>query len=1079
MIKRQGEGVRETFTVRKQSFGVGVERTFPLHSPKIERIEVAARGDVRRAKLYYLRGRVGKRARVRERRYTGPEEVVEAGLLHDPAAEAAAAAADGEVPRRRGRRQALAEAADGGADRAAATSRRAAAAERGRGHRGRGAADDREVSGGSAARQPAARSSSSSSSSPSRSGSRSASRRSSSSRTGSRRESMVPTLEIGQRVLVNRIGARFTDPNVGDVVVFHPPAGAEGDNACGGGTPPAGQACARRRPSSADVNFIKRVVAGPGDRIAIDDGHVILNGKRQKEPFARPCGGGEGCDYPQRDHRFRAGHYFMMGDNRGSSDDSRFWGPVPSNWIIGGAFATYWPPKPHRAPLRRGRRRRDRGTSARAQRAKRRALDRLAPVPVRPRARLPLRGRRRRGRARLPRRPARRGRGAVRPRGADPVATCARSPRSTTPSSTPPRRARRCTRACCARPRASRSPRAACAASTSAACTTPTSPRCATCLPASAATGCLCLSDGFPVPADGLRPAAGRRRGRDERRHRRRLGHRQGHARPLHAADGGALPGLGVRDPRRLLDARAPRRHRDATASRRCTGCRSSRWRTSSSRCSRAPVGATSSGAHVVAPPRARIRSPATARSVAPPGIRSPAERPARTTTPLGRLGEQLAAEHFGGSAAASLARSHRTRFGELDLVVADGDTLVFCEVKTCRPGAASRGTTCTTRKRSQVRRMASAWLTEVRDRPVLRRAAVRRDRRGRRRPRRARRARPPRGGVLMPRRASHASRSTASRRAASGSRPTSAAGLPAFTVVGLADKAVREARERVRAAIVNSGFEFPAKRITVNLAPAYLRKDGPGFDLPLAIAVLAASGQLAPEALAGCAVVGELSLDGERPAGRAARSRSPRRARRHGLARLVVPRARAREAALVAGARRARRGDAAGGGRGGSAGERGAGAGPRAPSRRADDGRGDGARPDRRPRPQRARPGARDRRGRRAQPLPARPAGHRQDHARPAAAVAPAAADAAEAIEVTRVHSIAGLHGGGGLVRAAPVPRAAPHDLRVRPGRRRRAAGAGRGDARAPRRPLPRRAVRVHRARRSRRCASRSRTAG
>jgi large subunit ribosomal protein L19 len=93
VIKRQGEGVRETFTVRKQSFGVGVERTFPLHSPKIERIEVAARGDVRRAKLYYLRGRVGKRARVRERRYTGPEEVVEAGLLHDPAAEAAAAEA--------------------------------------------------------------------------------------------------------------------------------------------------------------------------------------------------------------------------------------------------------------------------------------------------------------------------------------------------------------------------------------------------------------------------------------------------------------------------------------------------------------------------------------------------------------------------------------------------------------------------------------------------------------------------------------------------------------------------------------------------------------------------------------------------------------------------------------------------------------------------------------------------------------------------------------------------------------------------------------------------------------------------
>jgi len=85
VIKRQGHGARETFTVRKQSFGVGVERTFPLHSPKIERIEVAARGDVRRAKLYYLRDRVGKRARVRERRNMGPEEVVERELLYGEA----------------------------------------------------------------------------------------------------------------------------------------------------------------------------------------------------------------------------------------------------------------------------------------------------------------------------------------------------------------------------------------------------------------------------------------------------------------------------------------------------------------------------------------------------------------------------------------------------------------------------------------------------------------------------------------------------------------------------------------------------------------------------------------------------------------------------------------------------------------------------------------------------------------------------------------------------------------------------------------------------------------------------------
>jgi large subunit ribosomal protein L19 len=84
VIKRQGHGARETFTVRKQSFGVGVERTFPLHSPKIERIEIAARGDVRRAKLYYLRGRVGKRARVRERRSARPEVAVERELLYGP-----------------------------------------------------------------------------------------------------------------------------------------------------------------------------------------------------------------------------------------------------------------------------------------------------------------------------------------------------------------------------------------------------------------------------------------------------------------------------------------------------------------------------------------------------------------------------------------------------------------------------------------------------------------------------------------------------------------------------------------------------------------------------------------------------------------------------------------------------------------------------------------------------------------------------------------------------------------------------------------------------------------------------------
>ena len=110
-------------------------------------------------------------------------------------------------------------------------------------------------------------------------------------------ESMVPTLEVGQRVLVNRIGARFSDPDVGDVVVFHPPQGAETDNTCGSGPPPRGQACDRPTAEKADVNFIKRVVAGPGDRVAIVDGHVVLNGKPQKEPFIRDCGGGPGRSF--------------------------------------------------------------------------------------------------------------------------------------------------------------------------------------------------------------------------------------------------------------------------------------------------------------------------------------------------------------------------------------------------------------------------------------------------------------------------------------------------------------------------------------------------------------------------------------------------------------------------------------------------------------------------------------------------------------------------------------------------------------------------------------------------------------
>ena len=125
--------------------------------------------------------------------------------------------------------------------------------------------------------------------------------------------------------------------------------------------------------------------------------------------------------------------------------------------------------------------------------------------------------------------------------------------------------------------------------------------------------------------------------------------------------------------------------------------------------------------------------------------------------------------------------------------------------------------------------------------------------------------------------------------------------GLPVFTVVGLPDRAVRESRERVRAALLNSGLEFPLQRLTANLAPAHLHKAGPSFDLAIAVAVLAASGQLPIEELAGCAVSGELSLGGSlRPSFGAVAVAAGARAA--GYERLIVAVENAPEAALVEG---------------------------------------------------------------------------------------------------------------------------------------------------------------------------------
>ncbi len=160
--------------------------------------------------------------------------------------------------------------------------------------------------------------------------------------------SMLPTLHINQRVLVNRIGNNFTSPGVGDIIVFHPPKDyADGcaNRAQGNSQPTRGaaQACAVPEQQASSETFIKRVVGLPGDRIAISDGHVIRNGVPEKDPYIVPCGGDSDCNFP-RTITIPSGDYFMMGDNRPDSEDSRYWGPVPKRWIIGKAFFTYWPP---------------------------------------------------------------------------------------------------------------------------------------------------------------------------------------------------------------------------------------------------------------------------------------------------------------------------------------------------------------------------------------------------------------------------------------------------------------------------------------------------------------------------------------------------------------------------------------------------------------------------------------------------------------------------------------------------------------------------------------------------------------
>lgn len=160
--------------------------------------------------------------------------------------------------------------------------------------------------------------------------------------------SMLPTLHINQRILVDRIGSHFVSPHLGDIVVFHPPknyaAGcadpSEGQNQDG---EDAARPCGVAQSQPSSETFVKRVVGLPGDRISLVDGHVIRNGAREKDSYIVQCDDASSCDFPETITVPR-GEYYMLGDNRPDSEDSRFWGPVPKSWIIGEAFLTYWPP---------------------------------------------------------------------------------------------------------------------------------------------------------------------------------------------------------------------------------------------------------------------------------------------------------------------------------------------------------------------------------------------------------------------------------------------------------------------------------------------------------------------------------------------------------------------------------------------------------------------------------------------------------------------------------------------------------------------------------------------------------------
>lgn len=153
--------------------------------------------------------------------------------------------------------------------------------------------------------------------------------------------SMEPTVEIGDRILVSRAGY---SPERGDVVVSHPPRGAETVECGAPGFDPAArkQACPRPTLQQSEQNFVHRIVALGGDRLRIQDGRAVVNGRVLDEPYIKPDEACPECNLP-REITIPERYVFVMGDNRGASNDSRHWGPIPEEWVVGEAKLRYWP----------------------------------------------------------------------------------------------------------------------------------------------------------------------------------------------------------------------------------------------------------------------------------------------------------------------------------------------------------------------------------------------------------------------------------------------------------------------------------------------------------------------------------------------------------------------------------------------------------------------------------------------------------------------------------------------------------------------------------------------------------------